>query len=61
MAVGGTYWVQALAYAPEVLLAGSGMGAMATAILVVNNLYGLMAARARKLFRSARAVQVLNE
>jgi 1,4-dihydroxy-2-naphthoate octaprenyltransferase len=38
VAVGGTYWVQALAYAPELLLAGSGMGAMATAILVVNNL-----------------------
>ena len=38
VAVGGTYWVQALAYSSEVFLAGSGMGAMATAILVVNNL-----------------------
>jgi len=38
VAVGGTYWVQTLAYGPEVLLAGAGMGAMATAILVVNNL-----------------------
>jgi 1,4-dihydroxy-2-naphthoate octaprenyltransferase len=38
VAVGGTYWVQALAYPPEVFLAGAGMGAMATAILVVNNL-----------------------
>jgi 1,4-dihydroxy-2-naphthoate octaprenyltransferase len=37
-AVGGTYWVQALAFSSEVLLAGAGMGAMATAILVVNNL-----------------------
>jgi 1,4-dihydroxy-2-naphthoate octaprenyltransferase len=37
-AVGGTYWVQALAFGPEVLLAGAGMGALATAILVVNNL-----------------------
>jgi 1,4-dihydroxy-2-naphthoate octaprenyltransferase len=38
VAVGGTYWVQALAYGPEVFLAGTGMGALATAILVVNNL-----------------------
>ncbi|MCJ7627613.1 MAG: 1,4-dihydroxy-2-naphthoate polyprenyltransferase, partial [Longimicrobiales bacterium] len=38
VAVGGTFWVQALAFRPEVLLAGAGMGAMATAILVVNNL-----------------------
>ena len=38
VAVGGTYWVQVLAFGPEVLLAGAGMGAMATAILVVNNL-----------------------
>jgi 1,4-dihydroxy-2-naphthoate octaprenyltransferase len=37
-AVGGTYWVQAHAFGPEVLLAGAGMGALATAILVVNNL-----------------------
>jgi len=38
VAVGGTYWVQALAFGPEALVAGAGMGAMATAILVVNNL-----------------------
>jgi 1,4-dihydroxy-2-naphthoate octaprenyltransferase len=38
VAVGGTYWVQALSYSPEVFVAGVGMGAMATAILVVNNL-----------------------
>jgi 1,4-dihydroxy-2-naphthoate octaprenyltransferase len=41
VAVGGTYWVQVHAYAFEVLLAGAGMGAMATAILVVNNLRDL--------------------
>jgi 1,4-dihydroxy-2-naphthoate octaprenyltransferase len=38
VAVGGTYWVQALSFGPEVLCAGAGMGALATAILVVNNL-----------------------
>jgi 1,4-dihydroxy-2-naphthoate octaprenyltransferase len=38
VAVGGTYWVQALTMDPSVLLAGAGMGALATAILVVNNL-----------------------
>ena len=38
VAVGGTYWVQALSFGPEVLWAGAGMGALATAILVVNNL-----------------------
>jgi len=38
VAVGGTYWVQALSFGPDVLLAGAGMGALATAILVVNNL-----------------------
>ena len=38
VAVGGTYWVQALTFEPEVLLAGVGIGALATAILVVNNL-----------------------
>jgi 1,4-dihydroxy-2-naphthoate octaprenyltransferase len=37
-AVGGTYWVQALSFGPEALWAGAGMGALATAILVVNNL-----------------------
>ena len=38
VAVGGTYWVQALSIGAEVFLAGVGMGALATAILVVNNL-----------------------
>jgi len=41
VAVGGTYWVQALDFGPEVLLAGAGMGALNTAILVVNNLRDL--------------------
>ena len=41
VAVGGTYWVQALDYGPDALLAGAGMGALATAILVVNNLRDL--------------------
>ena len=38
VAVGGTYWVQALALPPDVLLAGAAIGALNTAILVVNNL-----------------------
>lgn len=38
VAVGGTYWVQALALPGDVLLAGAGVGAIVTAILVVNNL-----------------------
>jgi 1,4-dihydroxy-2-naphthoate octaprenyltransferase len=38
IAVGGTYWVQALTLPGEVLLAGVGMGALSTAILVANNL-----------------------
>jgi 1,4-dihydroxy-2-naphthoate octaprenyltransferase len=38
VAVGGTYWVQALSLGMDVLLAGAGMGTLATAILVVNNL-----------------------
>jgi len=38
VAVSGTYYVQALAWSPEALLAGVGVGAMTTAILVVNNL-----------------------
>jgi 1,4-dihydroxy-2-naphthoate octaprenyltransferase len=38
IAVGGTYWVQALALPGDVLLAGAGMGALSTAILVANNL-----------------------
>ena len=41
IAVGGTYWVQALALPGEVLLAGAGMGALSTAILVANNLRDL--------------------
>lgn len=38
VAVGGTYWVQTLSFGAEVLWAGVGMGSLATAILVVNNL-----------------------
>jgi len=38
VAVGGTYYVQALDFAPDLLLAGAGVGALTTAILVVNNL-----------------------
>jgi 1,4-dihydroxy-2-naphthoate octaprenyltransferase len=38
VAVGGSYWVQALDFSSDVLLAGVGMGALTTAILVVNNL-----------------------
>ena len=38
IAVGGTYYVQALAWPPDALLAGAGLGALSTAILVVNNL-----------------------
>lgn len=38
VAVGGTYWVQALSITPSVILGGCGLGAFATAILVVNNL-----------------------
>ena len=41
VAVGGTYWVQTLTFGTEILLAGSGMGCLATAILVVNNLRDL--------------------
>ncbi|MFW5905092.1 MAG: 1,4-dihydroxy-2-naphthoate polyprenyltransferase, partial [bacterium] len=41
VAVGGTYYVQALSFGSEVLLAGAGMGALTTAILVVNNLRDL--------------------
>jgi 1,4-dihydroxy-2-naphthoate octaprenyltransferase len=41
VAVGGTYWVQALALAPGAWLAGAGVGALSTAILVVNNLRDL--------------------
>ena len=38
VAVGGTYYVQALELAPAALLAGVAMGSLITAILVVNNL-----------------------
>ena len=38
IAVGGTYWVQALAWPPDALLAGAGVGALSTSLLVVNNL-----------------------
>ncbi|MCK5650887.1 MAG: 1,4-dihydroxy-2-naphthoate polyprenyltransferase, partial [Gemmatimonadetes bacterium] len=38
IAVGGTYYVQALEFRVELLLAGAAMGALNTAILVVNNL-----------------------
>ncbi|MSP63220.1 MAG: 1,4-dihydroxy-2-naphthoate polyprenyltransferase [Myxococcales bacterium] len=41
VAVGGTYWVQADALAPDALLAGAGVGALSTAILVANNLRDL--------------------
>ncbi len=36
-AVGGTYWVQALEFSGDVLLAGAGVGFLSTAVLVVNN------------------------
>lgn len=38
VAVFGTYWVQVLGFATDTLLAGAGVGALCTAILVVNNL-----------------------
>jgi len=38
IAVGGTFFVQARAWSPDALLAGIGLGALSTAILVVNNL-----------------------
>lgn len=41
IAVGGTYWVQALEWPPGALVAGVGMGALNTAILVANNLRDL--------------------
>ena len=41
VAVGGTYYVQALDVTPGALLAGVGVGALSTAILVVNNLRDL--------------------
>ena len=41
VAVTGTYWVQARELPPDALLAGVGVGALSTAILVVNNLRDL--------------------
>lgn len=38
VAVGGTYWVQARQLPVDALAAGAGVGALVTAILVVNNL-----------------------
>jgi len=38
VAVGGTYWVQARSWPLDALLAGAGLGALSTALLVVNNL-----------------------
>ncbi|MBT8488979.1 MAG: 1,4-dihydroxy-2-naphthoate polyprenyltransferase [Gemmatimonadetes bacterium] len=38
VAVGGTYWVQALEWPVDAVVAGVGLGALNTAILVVNNL-----------------------
>jgi len=38
VAVGGTFWVQALTLPPDTWLAGAALGALVTDILVVNNL-----------------------
>lgn len=38
VAVGGTYYVQAGSWPPDAWLAGAGVGALSTAVLVVNNL-----------------------
>jgi 1,4-dihydroxy-2-naphthoate octaprenyltransferase len=38
VAVGGTYYVQALSWPPDALLAGAALGSLSTALLVVNNL-----------------------
>ena len=38
VAVSGTYYVQGLAWPPDVFLAGTALGALSTAILVANNL-----------------------
>jgi 1,4-dihydroxy-2-naphthoate polyprenyltransferase len=46
VAVGGTYWVQALDFEVELLTAGAGLGALVTAILVVNNLRDIATDRA---------------
>jgi len=37
IAVGGTYWIQALGFSGDVFLAGVGIGSLNTAILVANN------------------------
>jgi 1,4-dihydroxy-2-naphthoate octaprenyltransferase len=41
IAVGGTYWVQTLELTADVLVAGAGVGALSTAILVANNVRDL--------------------
>lgn len=46
IAVGGTYWVQALAWPPDAILAGAALGALSTAILVANNLRDIETDRA---------------
>ncbi len=46
VAVGGTYWVQALSFHPGLLVAGLGIGGLSTAILVANNLRDLPTDRA---------------
>jgi 1,4-dihydroxy-2-naphthoate octaprenyltransferase len=38
VAVGGTYYVQALGWPPDAWLAGAALGSLSTALLVVNNL-----------------------
>ena len=46
VAVAGTYWVQALALSGEAVVAGIGIGALNTAILVANNMRDLETDRA---------------
>ena len=46
VAVGGTYYVQALAWPADALVAGAAVGALNTAILVVNNLRDMETDRA---------------
>ena len=41
VAVAGTYWVQALEFRPELIVAGLAIGGLSTAILVANNLRDL--------------------
>ena len=41
IAVGGTYWIQALEFSGDVFLAGVGIGSLNTAILVANNVRDL--------------------